>query len=110
MPGRLLSRKRTADLTNEPRNQTDTGGAAGLGLFNVEAMAAIRDRFEEQAPQDLAAALGPLEHALEHLGEEAAQQGRALSSKADELEQWTQGAQPLLEAIQAAIEAAAQVE
>ena len=74
-----------------------------------QAMAAIRHGFEEQAPRELAAALQPLEHALEHLGADAGQRGQALSSRAAELEQWTDQALPLLETIQAAVEAAARL-
>ena len=75
-----------------------------------QAMEAIRHRFEDQAPQELTAALQPVEHALEHLGQSAAQHGQALISEATELEQWTQQALPVLETVHAALEAAGGLE
>jgi DNA repair exonuclease SbcCD ATPase subunit len=74
------------------------------------AMARLKQRFVEQAPEDLAAALDPVEVALTALGEEAAESGPRLSAEARQLEQWALAALPDTAQIQAALELAAALE
>jgi ABC-type transporter Mla subunit MlaD len=72
-------------------------------------MEGVRHRFVEQAPQELATALKPVEGGLEHMGEDAAQKAQSLSAEAKQMEQWVQQAQPAVETLKGALDAVAQV-
>lgn len=81
---------------------------AMVGHHN-QAVDDIRRHFVEQAPRELAEALKPLEDALEHLGEDASRQGASLVAEANRLEQLAEQSRPGVEAVQVALDAAAQV-
>jgi SMC interacting uncharacterized protein involved in chromosome segregation len=81
------------------------------GMINLhnQAMEEARQRFVDQAPQELADALQPVEDGFERLGQEAAQRSQDLASEAAQLEQHAWQAFPELGTLQIALDAAAQV-
>ena len=74
------------------------------------AMDGLRTRFVQQAPQDLAEALGPLESELGELGQAAETREQALTAEADQMAQWAETAVPLVDGLRTALDAAARVE
>ena len=70
----------------------------------------MRTRFVQQAPQDLAEALGPVESELGELGQAAETREQALTTEADQMAQWADSAAPLVDGLRTALDAAAQVE
>jgi DNA repair exonuclease SbcCD ATPase subunit len=89
------------------QSQALVGAANAMVDRHNDAMDGLKRRFVEQAPQDLAAAIDPLQAALTALGEEAAERGQRLSSEAQQLEEWVAGALPIVTPIQAALDSAA---
>lgn len=81
----------------------------GMVDLHNDAMEEARRRFVDQAPQDLAEALQPVEDALGQVGQGAAQRSQDLVHEAAQLEQRAWGAFPDLANLQAALDAAAQV-
>lgn len=94
------------------RRQSTALVAAGNAMVDEHnaAMGALKQRFVERAPQDLAEALDPLGSALTTLGEEAVEYEQRLSSKAQQLEQWVGAALPSFPPIDAALAATAGLE
>ncbi len=70
-----------------------------------QAMATLKHRFVEQAPQELASALEPLRTALQTLGEGAATRSHGLSSHLEELGQAAKDATAVLETVRAGLSA-----
>lgn len=75
-----------------------------------ESMKGVRTRFVEQAPEHLAEALSPLEGALGEMGQEAETLEQTLAGEADQMTHWADTAVPLVDALRAALDAAARVE
>jgi chromosome segregation ATPase len=75
-----------------------------------DAMDGMRARFVEQAPQDLAEALAPLETELGALGQAAEDREQGLTAEAGQRAQWAEAAVPMVEGLRAALAAAAGVE
>jgi chromosome segregation ATPase len=92
------------------QSQALVGAGNAMVDQHNDAMDNLKRRFVEQAPQDLATALAPVEAALTALGEEASECGPRLASEAQQLEQWVSGALPIVTPIQAALDAAAGLE
>jgi len=75
-----------------------------------DTMDVIKQAFAEQAPQDLAAAAGPLQAALLGLGEEAIAREQALAARLVELDAAMDAHATPLDALRTALEAAAELE
>jgi chromosome segregation ATPase len=89
------------------QSQALVGAANAMVDRHNAAMDALKQRFVEQAPQDLAMALDPLEAALTTAGEAAAEHERRLSAEAEQLEQWVGATVPTVTSVRAALDAAA---
>lgn len=74
-----------------------------------DTMDAIKREFAEQAPEELATALEPLQAALGRLGEKAAAREQALSSRAEELHTAMSAHAPALEDLRAVLETTAEL-
>ena len=95
-------------LTRQAATMVETANA--LVDRHNEAMQHLKERFVEQAPQELASALEPVRTAVEHLGETATSRKQALTSRVDELEHAAKAAVSALEAIRADLGSTARLE
>jgi len=96
----LLERQSTA-LVEAANSMVDEHNAA---------MDNVRSRFVEQGPRDLAEALAPVETGLAELGQVAEDREQALTGEAGQMAQWAESAVPMVDALKAALDAAAQGE
>jgi chromosome segregation ATPase len=74
-----------------------------------EAMAGLKHRFVEQAPQDLTSALEPLKTALETIREGAATRAQSLSAQAEELGQTAKELVSTIDTVRAGLSATARL-
>jgi chromosome segregation ATPase len=98
-----------SDLLERQSTALVEAGNAMVDEHN-EAMDRVKARFVEQAPQDLAEALAPLEAEIAELARAAEDREGQLTAEAGRLGQWADAAVPMVDALRAGLEAAAQME